>query len=45
MRDQLYVDRRRSGLAETAVPRLLAKLLKAGELVNQENGRTEYRLV
>ncbi|MGY3589004.1 hypothetical protein ACVIGB_002041 [Bradyrhizobium sp. USDA 4341] len=46
----LNVDRKRSGLDElkerTAVPRLLAKLVEAGEIVKSgDNRRTEYRLV
>ncbi len=45
----LNVDRRRSGLAElkerTAVPRLLARLVEAGEIVKSGDNRlTEYRL-
>lgn len=47
--EALNVDRKRSGLEElkerTAVPRLLAKLVEAGELVKSgDNRRTEYRL-
>ncbi|WP_440640993.1 AAA family ATPase [Bradyrhizobium sp. PUT101] len=47
--EALNVDRRRSGLGElkerTAVPRLLAKLVEARELVRSgDNKRTEYRL-
>jgi hypothetical protein len=48
-RDTLNVDRERSGLAElkerTATPRLLARLVEAGEIVKSGDSRqTQYRL-